>query len=109
MPKWFKFISDKVFTNDIQEIVLPWGIYITDELEHVPDWLLQHAFTHVDQINRDGMIKFYVKYIWYWGTLGYWMNPYEVEARDAENRPEYHKQLEPFYQSTKRSWSKWFE
>lgn len=40
-----------------------------------------HELVHVEQIERDGVLKFYPKYLWYQLRYGYKRNPYEVEAR----------------------------
>ena len=46
--------------------------------------LLRHERKHLEQIKRDGRLKFALKYSWWTIRHGYWMNPYEVEARAAE-------------------------
>jgi len=47
--------------------------------------LMKHELKHVEQMGREGKLVFTVKYLWYAATVGYWDNPYEVEARAAEN------------------------
>lgn len=47
--------------------------------------LLRHEFKHIEQIKRDGRLVFAVKYLWWSWRVGYRNNPYEVEARAAEN------------------------
>ena len=51
------------------------------------DVLFRHEMEHMYQVCRDGWLKFYVKYLWYSMRYGYLNNPYEVEARAAENEP----------------------
>jgi len=46
--------------------------------------LLRHERCHLEQIERDGRLLFSIKYAWWTLRHGYWMNPYEVEARAAE-------------------------
>ena len=46
--------------------------------------LLRHERKHLEQIESDGRLKFALKYSWLTLRHGYWMNPYEVEARAAE-------------------------
>ncbi len=46
--------------------------------------LLRHERCHLEQIERDGRILFSIKYLWWLARYGYWLNPYEVEARAAE-------------------------
>lgn len=47
--------------------------------------LLRHEAKHLEQIERDGRVVFSIKYLWWLVRYGYWRNPYEVEARAAEN------------------------
>lgn len=47
--------------------------------------LVKHELMHAEQMKRDGKIKYHLKYAWYSIIYGYWHNPYEVEARKAEN------------------------
>lgn len=48
--------------------------------------LLRHERKHLEQIERDGRILFSVKYLWWTLRHGYFMNPYEIEARAAESK-----------------------
>ena len=48
--------------------------------------LLRHERKHLEQIERDGRIKFALKYSWWTLRHGYFMNPYEIEARAAESK-----------------------
>ena len=48
--------------------------------------LLRHERAHLEQIQRDGRLLFSIKYLWWLARCGYWMNPYEVEARAAESK-----------------------
>jgi len=43
-----------------------------------------HEDAHKKQWQRDGRLKFAVKYLWYHISQGYDKNPYEMEAKDAE-------------------------
>lgn len=47
--------------------------------------LLRHEAKHLEQIERDGRLKFTAKYLWWLIKYGYRDNPYEVEARIAEH------------------------
>lgn len=64
-----------------------WGtVYI------MPGWegyqpLLRHEKKHLEQIERDGRLRFAIKYAWLTLRHGYWSNPYEIEARAAELIP----------------------
>ena len=48
--------------------------------------LLRHERKHLEQIERDGRLLFSLKYSWWTIPHGYYMNPYEVEARAAESK-----------------------
>lgn len=43
-----------------------------------------HEACHIEQVKRDGRLKFIVKYLFYNIKYGYKNNPYEVEARKYE-------------------------
>ena len=43
-----------------------------------------HETCHIEQVKRDGRLKFIVKYLFYNIKYGYKNNPYEVEARKYE-------------------------
>lgn len=40
-----------------------------------------HEAYHIEQVKRDGRLKFVIKYLYYNLRYGYHNNPYEVEAR----------------------------
>jgi len=48
--------------------------------------LLRHERCHLEQIEREGRLLFAIKYSWWTLRHGYYMNPYEVEARAAESK-----------------------
>lgn len=48
--------------------------------------LLRHERKHLEQIERDGRLLFALKYLWWTLRHGYYMNHYEVEAREAESK-----------------------
>jgi hypothetical protein len=47
--------------------------------------MLRHELKHVEQYKRLGTVRFVILYIWYWFRVGYYRNPFEIEARQAEN------------------------
>ena len=47
--------------------------------------VMTHEARHIFQINRDGYLKFTVKYLYYLARYGYRNNPYEIDARKAAN------------------------
>lgn len=62
-------------------IAMPWGRYyivpelFDDEQIHV------HERQHLEQMRRDGVAVFLVRYAWWLLRHGYVANPYEIEAR----------------------------
>ena len=60
-------------------------IYVLPGYEH-DQRLLRHERKHLEQIERDGRLLFAIKYSWLTLRYGYYMNPYEVEARAAESK-----------------------
>lgn len=49
--------------------------------------LIKHELKHVEQYERLGFLSFLLKYLWFSLLYGYYNNPLEVEARQAENDP----------------------
>lgn len=62
-------------------------IYVLPGHEH-DQRLLRHERKHLEQIEHDGRVLFSIKYLWWLCRYGYWNNPYEIEARAAENKLE---------------------
>lgn len=48
--------------------------------------LLRHERCHLEQIEREGRLLFSIKYLYWLFRYGYYMNPYEVEARSEESK-----------------------
>jgi hypothetical protein len=46
--------------------------------------MLRHELKHVEQYQRLGTARFVVLYLWNWLRVGYYHNPLEIEARQAE-------------------------
>jgi hypothetical protein len=65
----------------VDAIVCPWRVvYIAPDCMH--DLLLRlHELVHIVQIERDGPLRFAVRYLWHLWRIGYWDMPYEIEAR----------------------------
>jgi hypothetical protein len=61
----------------------PFGIFITEDRID-SERLRKHELAHWKQAQELGVLKFYTKYLWYNLRYGYWNNPLEVEARNAE-------------------------
>ena len=58
----------------------------------LPGWefnrpLIRHELRHLDQIRREGRLRFAIGYLWELLRHGYWNNKYEIAARAAERNP----------------------
>ena len=68
-------------------ITMPWkSIYVLREHFEVEE-LRRHELIHIEQIERDGAIKFSILYLWYLVRYGYRRNPYEREAYRRQGEP----------------------
>lgn len=67
-------------------VIFPYMLFKMSQ-DEVDDRLFRHEWEHVQQVYRDGWIKFYFKYIWYSIVHGYKNNPYEVMARAVQDEP----------------------
>lgn len=66
-------------------LATPWNtVYYKDVMYMSDKRLRQHELKHIEQMSRDGTVKYLMMYNYYWFTRGYWNNPYEIEAREAE-------------------------
>lgn len=48
--------------------------------------LFRHELEHCYQIKRDGVVRFYLKYLFCQIRYGYRENPYEIEAKKNESK-----------------------
>lgn len=64
-------------------ITLPWAIYLYPTRLHDAA-LIRHEMKHVEQMRREGVVKFFLLYLWWSLRYGYRDNPYEQQARAAE-------------------------
>jgi len=64
-----------------------------DELLTNTNWL-RHEVCHVKQWNRKGYLLFLIQYLWFSARVGYYNNPFEFEARQAEGDKEILKNVE---------------
>ena len=61
-----------------------WGVMYLHPNELDNQELIRHENVHGEQMKRDGKVLFMIKYCWRSLRHGYWDNPYEIEAREAE-------------------------
>ena len=75
--KWFlKTFGYVAIVNPFSRVCHVLGDYFPPS-EH----LKKHEKTHMQQIDKEGALKFCFKYLWFSIIYGYANNPYEVEAR----------------------------
>lgn len=102
MIELFLFVLFSLALNKLPEWKQPRSVYAPFWFKWLPDWihgitlypfvcfryinppakLIFHESVHLHQIKRDGLIVFYVKYLYFNWRDGYEMNPYEIEARE---------------------------
>jgi len=81
MPKWFRLFFPRRFVAITISKNLIW--YRTqDQLENYR--LIAHESCHANQYEEYGWFGFVTRYLWFTCRYGYWDNPLEVAARDAE-------------------------
>lgn len=61
-------------------ITMPWRTIYVLRAHWGVAVLRRHELVHIEQIERDGAVKFSVLYVWYLVRYGYLQNPYEIEA-----------------------------
>lgn len=73
------------FTKNIYTIIDDYTVTV-DKTPYISLSLYLHEFIHLCQVHNDGLIKFFLKYLYYNIRYGYTNNPYEVHARhDSEH------------------------
>jgi hypothetical protein len=95
----FYFIFNSLFAKYFQldGLVLWPFVFIATSIDKTPRHIIKHELTHVDQVRRDGPLRFYFKYVAsviqeYTRNGGdlekaYFDNEYEKEAYSNENKP----------------------
>jgi hypothetical protein len=61
-----------------------WGVIYMAPGHELHQGLIRHERKHLEQMQRDGKLVYLIKYTYWLLRYGYKMNPYEVEARAAE-------------------------
>lgn len=75
--KWMKKLN-------IRGLVIWPKILFAEARADVPSWVFRHELEHAYQIMRLGAFKFYFLFFCYSIRYGYHNNPFEIEARDAQ-------------------------
>ena len=57
------------------------SIMVYPEPYEISETTYKHELVHIEQIKREGKLKFLFKYLFYLIRYGYDNNPYEIEAR----------------------------
>jgi len=94
----FYYIFDSSFTKffKLEGIVLYPFVFISMPKDKVSPKILKHELTHVEQVRREGPLKFYTKYLYYIyksrqqnGNFlsAFLYNEYEDEAYENETNP----------------------
>lgn len=73
----------------IGAITLGSHIFFKRKKADVPERMVRHELVHIAQIKREGCLRFYAKYLWYQLRYGYKKNPFEVEARNLSESPDW--------------------
>jgi hypothetical protein len=66
-------------------IAVTLGSHVLTTRGHLDERTLRHEQAHIEQWRRYGVVRFLLLYLWSHVRFGYWRNPFEVEARRAEN------------------------
>jgi len=82
-----RFDVDWMKHAGVRGIVLWNRIRFAEPANEVPNWVFRHELEHAYQIIRDGHLTFYIKFFYYSVRYGYQENPYEIEAREAQQKP----------------------
>lgn len=69
------------------QVLLP-GVILVRRNAHASARLIAHELAHVDQIERMGLVAYWVRYAWLLVRRGYGNHPMEVEARGYETSRE---------------------
>lgn len=68
-------------------ITLGHRVYFKHAKADIEAWRVEHERVHVWQVEKHGIVKFYLTYLFYLLRYGYRANPYEVEARKKSGEP----------------------
>lgn len=76
------FITPRLFFGEWRGFATPFAIFLREPDEKCE----KHERKHVEQIWKGWIIGFGIKYCYYLYKYGYWNNPYEIAAREAETK-----------------------
>ena len=61
-------------------VPMPWRVVYVLPEQIDSQVLREHERVHYEQMEKDGLLWWHLKYAWFLLIYGYWNNPYEVEA-----------------------------
>ena len=85
--RWVNWIFNPYGVYKSYAITLGQTTYFSCPSEDVSAAWHRHEDKHKEQWKKNGIIKFSILYLWYSLWNGYYLNPFEVEARKAEAEP----------------------
>lgn len=88
--KFFLWLANKGTPGAVAVTIWPF-IFIWPKEFAFEDAVILHERKHIEQWERYFIIGFIVLYLYHHITKGYWENPLEIEAREAERINEQRK------------------
>lgn len=82
-----QFLTPWLQGNKVRGVCIGRTIYFRDEPSFVDRRLFKHELIHQQQMQKDGLFLFYLKYFYYSLRFGYHDNPYELEAYERQAEP----------------------
>lgn len=86
---WLAGLAARKMAADSVALVVGRTIYLhnisSEAFMACPGWV-RHELKHVEQFKREGYVRFLLLYSWYSLKYGYYNNPFEIEAREAEKQ-----------------------
>ena len=84
---WIFFISRHKAAYHEVAMIDPFFLNIVTIGDNLIDEkMYKHEKCHIEQVKREGRLKFLFKYLYYNIRYGYERNPYELEANEQINR-----------------------
>lgn len=81
------FLAEKLGgTKDVWAVTIWPFIFVWPDSHAKDPVLINHEKKHIEQWKRYWIIGFLPVYLWHHFKKGYWDNPLEIEAREAEKR-----------------------
>lgn len=88
-------LSNIMLKYGIFAIPMPWGTIFYSDIAYKSQAIRRHELVHVAQMRKYGALYWLVSYFYYLYKVGYYNNPYEIEARRLSNTNVVHSYLNP--------------